>query len=216
MFFSLLTFWLAGPSYRRNPSRAKLVLTCSAFAAGLLSYQYAVFVPLFLIAYELLWGLEDGWAAVKGRIVRLHLWLWVLSASCVGLNIYQMGRFGGWYPWDVQSLTVPALMRRTVPVVYGTVSPLQLSPALCVAGVFVLLVGLKSNWRFGLFLLIWMTVAPALNYLQELVWFHRVYLASFGSAGLLSYLTVVCLGAMLDTRRHTSSASGSYQRWDGT
>jgi len=77
-----------------------------------------------------------------------------------------------------------------------------------VAAAFLLFVGLKSDWRFSLFLLIWMIAAPALNYLQEQVWFHRVYLASFGAAGLLGYLIVFCLGALLDTKRHPRPTSG--------
>ncbi len=210
VFFSLLTFWLAGPAYHRKPSRLKVVLACFAYVAGLLSYEFSVFTPLFLIVFELFWGWKDGWAAVKERIVKSHLWLWAITMVFGCLKTYQLSKLAGQTSWgygDLSSLTAVAVIKRFIPLFYGTTCPLQLSPALGVAALLLLCLSLKADWRLGLFLLIWVIVAPGLSYPQELVWCHRVYLASFGTAGLLGYLTVSCLGAALDTKRHSSRAS---------
>jgi len=207
VFFSLLAFWLAGPAYHRKPSRLKVLLACVAYIAGLLSYEFSVFTPLFLFVFELFWGLKDGWAAIKRHIVKAHLWLWVITIIFGCLKIYQLSRLTGWSYGDLSGLTAAAVMKRFIPLFYGTTCPLQLSPALSVAALVLLAVSLKSDWRLGLFLVIWVIVAPALSYPQELVYCYRVYLASFGTAGLLGYLTVSCLGAALDAERRSSRAS---------
>jgi len=205
VFFSMLTLWLAGPSFRKKASWLKSLFASVAFIAGLLTYPdtFMVVIPM-LIAYELLWGLGGGRAALKKRLIRAQLPLWTISVMYLGLRFYQfmsVGDAAGAWIITAKGLTVASAAKRMIPIVYGIIRPLQLSPALCVAAFLLLWLGCRAKWRLTLFLLLWTVVTPALNYGLVDVLPRRVYLASFGMAGLLAHLPISCLGGALEHER---------------
>jgi len=214
-FFSLLTFWLLGPGYHRKRSWLNVLVACLAYLAGLLTYEYVLFVPFLLLVYELLWGTRLGAGAVKRRLIRLHLPLWVLSGTYIVIRFYVLIVLGlrspaeGMYLQNIQNLTAAMVTGRLASIVYATVCPLQLSPVLCLAALFLLYFGFRANWRFTLFILLWIVITPALSYPEQVGCggFHRVFLASFGAAGVLGYLLVFCLGGALDTKRQSGPRS---------
>jgi len=203
VFFSMLAFWLAGPGSRKKPSWLKSLFASIAYIAGLLTYPDTIFIIPMLIAYELLWGIGGGGVVLKKRIIRAHLPLWIISVMYLGLRFYQfmtVGAAARAYLTAAKGLTVTMAAKRVIPIVYEIIRPLQLSPALCLAAIFVLCLTCKAKWRFVLFLLLWVAITPALNYAQSYVQPGRVYLASFGVAGLLGHL-FWCLGAILEPKR---------------
>ena len=209
-FCSLLVFWLLGPGYRNRPSWARIPIACLAFAFGLLSYPNVLLTPVFLALYEAIWWPKEGFARVKRRVLRCHLPLWIIALVFLGLRFYQLSQVGdqaSWYLGAVKSLTVTQAIVNLIPIVYATVCPLQLSPVLSLAAAFLLYFGFKHQWRFTLFLLLFTLVAPALSYPQTLVMSRRVYLASLGTAGLLAFLLISCLGGLLDRKRRPAVVS---------
>ncbi len=213
-FCSLLVFWLLGPGYRKRPCWARIPIACLAFVFGLLSYPYVLLTPVFLVLYEAIWWPKEGFARVKRRVLKCHLPLWIITLLFVGLRFYQLSQVSdqaSWYLEAVNRLTVWQAIVKLVPIVYVTVCPLQLSPALSLAAAFLLYFGFKHQWRFTLFLLLFIVVAPALSYPQIHVTCPRVYLASLGTAGLLAFLLISCLGGLLD--RKSRSAVVSFLDW---
>ncbi|HUT03256.1 MAG TPA: hypothetical protein VM163_05135 [bacterium] len=203
VFFSMLAIWLAGPSFRKKASWLKSLFASVAYIAGLLTYPDTILVIPILIAYELLWGIggEDG--ALKRRLIRAHLPLWIISATYLGLRFYQfmtVGAAAGTYLTAAKGLTAAMAAKKVIPIIYEIIRPLQLSPALCFAAILLLCLTCKANWRFVLFLLLWVAITPALNYAQPYVQPGRVYFASFGMAGLLGHLSL-SLGGILEPKR---------------
>ncbi len=208
VFFLMLTLWLAGPSFRKKASWLKSLVASMAYLAGLLTYPETILVIPMLIAYELLWGLGGGYVALKKRLIRAHLPLWIISVMYLGLRSYQfvtVDSAAGAYLTAAKGLTAATAAEKVIPIVYGIIRPLQLSPALCLAAVLLLCFGCRAKWRFTLFLLLWVAITPVLNYAQSYVQPGRVYLASFGMAGLLSHLSL-CLGGILDPKRRRPPA----------
>ena len=210
VFIALLVLWLLGPGYKKKPSRAKIIISCIAYVFGVLTYPIVILTPVFLFIYEALWGLKEGFAEVKKKVLKCHLPLWIITALFVALRLYQLSLYGrpsGSFLNAVESLTIVTLMSKLIPIVYATLCPLQLSPALSIAALLLLYFGFKGNWRFTLFLLLFTLTAPAFSYPQTVLAFRRIYLTSFGTAGLLAFVLVYCLGGLLDTKKRSGVCS---------
>lgn len=200
-FFSFLAFWLAGPSYDRKPSWLKVAFASLSYWAGVLCYPSSLLLPIFLLAYELLWGMKEGFAEVKKRLIRAHLPLWAISTLFLSLRFYQLRDLNSLYIVQFEGLTISLAAKRFLPFLYGMVAPFQLSPLLGLGVVFLLYLGFKKDWRFTLFLLLWVVIGPAFSYMDpDIVLSHRFVLGSFGAAGLLGYSLTTCLAGLLDTQ----------------
>ena len=200
-FFSFLAFWLAGPSYDRKPSWLKVAFASLSYLAGVLCYPSTLLIPVFLLAYELLWGMKEGFSEVRKRLIRAHLPLWVISTLFLLLRFYQLRDLDSLYMKQVEALTISVVATRFLPFLYGMVVPFQLSPLLGLGVVFLLYLGFKRDWRFTLFLLLWVIIGPAFSYMDPaIVLSHRFVLGSFGAAGLLGYLLTTCLSGILETQ----------------
>ncbi len=210
MCLALLTFWLLGPGYHRKPSWPKVAIAFASYLAGLLSYPNVLLIPVLLLAYELLWGPKHGRSSVKRALLRLHLPLWLMTGMFLALRCYLLSRLSGeadWYLNGVRTLTITKAAEAMICLVYGGIFPLQLSPALITASLLLLYFGFRSNWRFSLFLLIWIVIAPSLSYAHAELWWHRLYLFTFGAAAFIGYILVFCLGGLLDSKRHSEQLS---------
>ncbi len=208
--FSLLTFWLLGPGYRKRPSRMKVVIAFISYPAGFLSYEYALFTPLLLLIYELVWKAEPDLKRAIKRVFRLHLPLWALMLGFLGLKAMVFSTFDPHHPYllILKSLTLSAVLAKIPAIVYTSVFPLKFSPILCAAAAYVLLyVGRKANWRFLLFVILWIVITPAFALPLPSFAHHRVFLNSVGLAGLMAYLIVLLPNCFLDTQKRSASAS---------
>lgn len=203
-FSSLLCFWLAGPSYRKRPSWVKILIASLALATGLLSYPYTILTIVLLFAYEMVWRTGEGFVRVRLRLIKAHLPLWLISAAYLAIRLHQFSQStedSAWYLEGIRTLTIPALAKKVVSLVYGTILPLQLSPVLLIAAAALILTSLKGNWRFPVFMVLWVFIGLAMSYPQKHVVCLRVFLASFGSAGLLGYLLIDSLGGIVDDKK---------------
>jgi len=210
MCLALLTFWLLGPGYHRKPSWSKVAIAFASYLGGVLSYPHVLLIPVFLLAYELLWGAKRGWSSVKRTMLRIHLPLWLITGMILALRCCILSRLSGeadWYLNEIKTLTITKAAGTMICLFYGGIFPLRLSPALVICGLLLFYFGFRSNWRFSLFLLIWIVIAPALSYAHDAVLWHRLYLFTFGAAALISYVLVFCLGGFLDTKQHSERLS---------
>jgi len=210
VFCSLLILWLLGPGYDRRPQKAKIIISCLAYVFGLLSYPNVLLTPVFLLFYEALWGTRLGFAAVKRRVLSRHLPLWVITGLFLMLRVYQLSQIGDqadWYLDAATGLTVLTLVKRMVPVFYAMICPLQLSPTLVLVAIALLYSGVRKNLRFTIFLVLYTLIAPIMSYPQTDILSRRVYLASFGVAGLIGFLLVSCLESLLDMKRRSRLVS---------
>ena len=204
--FTLLTFWLLGPGYRKQPSRTKIVLACISYVAGFLFYEYTLFAPILLLLYELIWRREHGMKGLFRHLVKVNLPLWVMTVALLGLRALILSThvvFNRFYFDNLRALTLLTIIRRMPAILYASVFPLKFSPALCVAAAIILLAGYKVNWRLPLFLLLWIAITPAMAFPLPSVIYHRVFLTSFGVAGLIAYLLVLLPEMILDARKRS-------------
>ncbi|HUT03037.1 MAG TPA: hypothetical protein VM163_04015 [bacterium] len=204
--FALLTFWLVGPGYRKSPSRTRIVLACITYAASFLFYESAIFMPLLLLIYELIWREEKGRRSLFRRLLKVNLPLWVMAAALLGLRALLLSTnvvINNYYFACVRELTFLQAIRRLPTILYTNVFPLKFSPLLCVVAVIILYVGFRANWRLTLFLVLWIAITPALAFPLAGVGHHRVLLCSFGVAGLMAYLLVLLPETILDRQRRS-------------
>ena len=154
----------------------------------------------------MIWGFRDGVAAVRRRLVRTHLWVWILSGMFLALRYYQLRPFMNadhWYFTLLHKVTLVGLVKSFFAMLYGSTCPLQISPLLGLAATFLLYIGLKRYFRFTLFILLWIVIAPAFQYPDPGIFFHRLHLASFGAAAALGFILVFCLGGIQDLKRRS-------------
>jgi len=201
-FFSFLAFWLVGPSYDRKASWLKVTFASLSYLAGVLCYPSTLLIPVFLLAYELLWGMKEGLPEVKKRLLKAHLPLWLISIGFLAVQFHQLRNLDSLYMAQAKGLTMLLVAKSFLPFLYGMVVPFQLSPLLGLGVLFLLYLGFKRDWRFTLFLLLWAIIGPAFSYIAPaLVLSHRFVIGSFGAAGLIGYLLSTCLGGVLSIQR---------------
>jgi len=200
---ALLTFWLMGPGYRKSPSGTKIVLACISYVAGFLFYEYTIFMPLLLLIYELIWRKEHCFSRLFRHLLKVNLPLWVLAAALLGLRVLILSTnvvINHFYFECLRNLTLLTIIKRMPTILYTSVFPLKFSPVLCVVAAIILYVGFRTNWRFTLFLVLWIAITPALALPLPEVAHQRVLLSSFGVAGLMAYLLLLLPETILERR----------------
>ncbi|MCD6328633.1 hypothetical protein J7M28_13935, partial [bacterium] len=201
---AFLTFWLIGPGYRKRPSRTKIVLACITYVAGFLFYEYAIFMPLLLLIYELIWWKGHGFGNLFRHLLKINLPLWVVAAAILGLRVFILRNnvvTNHFYFLCVKNLTLWTAIKKLPTIFYTSVFPLEFSPILCAVAAIVLYVAFKTNWRFTLFLVLWVVITPALAFPLPSVAHHRVLLTSLGVAGLMAYILFLLPETILERRK---------------